>query len=347
MIGATVSADIIPYAEDVGELHIDADFRSLIPPLTEDEYGRLEASIVAEGVRDPIITWHGTIIDGHNRYRICKEHGIGFKTAEREFASRDAAKIWIIENQFGRRNLSAYDRSVLALQLEPLYAAEAKRRMESGRNQYSPSQKSDEGTHTRTDEQVANIAGVSRDTIRKVKAIETEAENGNEAAIAARDALRSGENRSIHGAYVAVTGDRKQRSRSESSTEDGRRICAMCGEPIDEGDAHPCRPTVHKKCEQDYQRDWERSKRGSGWGRAARRSPDATLSSNVAVFTPATLLAELSQSADEFGRSVRQSLEINEENGATLTRRQRGRLVKAVDNIIATIDAIAKEYADA
>ena len=65
------------------------------------------------------------------------------------------------------------------------------------------------------------------------------------------------------------------------------------------------------------------------------------------MFTPATLLAELSQSADEFGRSVRQSLDINEENGASLTRKQRGRLVKAVDNIIATIDAIAKEYADA
>ena len=347
MIGATVSADIIPYAEDVGELHIDADFRSLIPPLTEDEYGRLEASIVAEGVRDPIITWHGTIIDGHNRYRICKEHGIAFKTAEREFASRDAAKIWIIENQFARRNLTAYDRSVLALQLEPLYAAEAKRRQIQGGKEKVVQKSAQPSDGGRTRDKIAEIAGVSHETIRKVKAIEAEADKGNEAAIEARDALRSGENRSIHGAYVAVTGDSKQRSRGESTTEDGRRICAMCGEPIDEGDANPSRPTVHKKCEKEYQRDWERSKRGSGWGRAARRSPDATLSSNVAVFTPATLLAELSQSADEFGRSVRQSLDINEENGASLTRRQRGRLVKAVDNIIATIDAIAKEYADA
>ena len=117
---------------------------------------------------------------------------------EHPFESREAAKIWIIENQFGRRNLSAYDRSQLALKLEPLYAAEAKRRMTSGTNQYtSPSQKSDEGTHVRTDEQLAKIAGVSRDTIRKAK--------GNETAISGNivEALPTVTNR---GRLVTVSG---------------------------------------------------------------------------------------------------------------------------------------------
>lgn len=335
-----MSSDIVPHAGVT--LTVDDDFRSLIPPLSDDEYSRLERSIIAEGVRDPIITWQGTIVDGHNRYRICQEHGIEFKTAEIVFGSKDAAKIWIIENQFARRNLTAYDRSVLALALEPLYEAEAKRRMLAGKA--DPTQKFAGGE---TREKLADIAGVSHETLRKVKTIEAEADKGNEAAIEARDALRSGESKSIHGAYVAVTGDRKPRAHGETSTTDGRRICAMCGEPIDEGDAHPSRPTVHKKCEMEYQRDWKRSKRGSSWGRAARRSPDETLSSNVAVFTPLTLLAELSQSADEFGRSVRQSLEINEENGAALTARQRKRLVKAVDNINAVINEIAEEYRNA
>ena len=346
-----MSSDIVPHAG--AALNIDDGFRSLIPPLSDDEYRRLEASIIAEGVRDPIITWNGTIVDGHNRYRICQEHGIAFKTAERDFASRDAAKIWIIENQFARRNLNSYQKSVLALQLEPLYAAEAKRKHDaSGGDRRSETYRESAGQISdapkiRTDERLAQVAGVSRDTIRKVKAIETEAEKGNPAAIEARDALRSGDAKSIHGAYVSVTGDRKQRSQGESTAEDGRRICAMCGEPIDEGDAHPCRPTIHKKCELEYKSDWARSKRGSSWGRTARKSPDATLSSNVAVFTPLTLLAELSQSADEFGRSVRQSIEINEENGAALTNRQRNRLIKAVDNINAVINGIAEEYADA
>ncbi|MBQ2628601.1 MAG: ParB N-terminal domain-containing protein [Kiritimatiellae bacterium] len=329
-----MSSDIVPHAG--GALSIDDGFRSLIPPLTDDEYRRLEASIIAEGVRDPIITWNGTIVDGHNRYRICQEHGIAFKTAEIVFDSKDAAKIWIIENQFGRRNLNSYQKSVLALQLEPLYAAEAKRKQI--RKPESVRQNFDEQPPLRTDERLAQIAGVSRGTLRKVKAIETEADKGNPVAIEARQKLMDGGSSSIHGAYVAVTGDRKPRTHEESSTTDGRRICAMCGEPIDEGDANPSRPTIHKRCEKEYQRDWERAK---------RRSPDLTLSSNVAVFTPMTLLAELSQSADEFGRSVRQSLEINEENGAALTARQRKRLIRAVDNINAVINGIAKEYRDA
>lgn len=333
-----MSSDIVPHAEGVGTLTVDDDFRSLIPPLTDDEYSRLERSIIAEGVRDPIITWQGTIVDGHNRYRICQEHGIAFKTAEIVFGSKDAAKIWIIENQFGRRNLNSYQKSVLALQLEPLYAAEARRRqIQGGREKVvqKSSQPSDGG---KTRDKVAAIAGVSHDTIRKVKAIETEAAKGNEAAIEARQKLMDGGSSSIHGAYVAITGDRKPRTHEESSTTDGRRICAMCGEPIDEGDANPSRPTIHKRCEKEYQRDWER---------ARRRSPDMTLESNVAVFTPLTLLTELSQSADEFGRSVRQSLEINEENGAALTARQRKRLIKAVDNINAVINEIAEEYRNA
>lgn len=335
-----MSSDIVPHAGGVVALTVDDDFRSLIPPLTDDEYSRLERSIIAEGVRDPIITWQGTIVDGHNRYRICQEHGIAFKTAEIVFGSKDAAKIWIIENQFARRNLNSYQKSVLALQLEPLYAAEAKRRQATSTGGAHPqlSQKSDEAASMRTDERLAQVAGVSRDTIRKVKAIETEAAKGNEVAIEARQKLMDGGSASIHGAYVAVTGDRKPRTHGEASAADGRRICAMCGEPIDEGDAHPSRPTIHKRCEKEYQRDWER---------ARRRSPDMTLESNVAVFTPLTLLTELSQSADEFGRSVRQSLEINEENGASLTARQRKRLIKAVDSINAVINEIAEEYRNA
>lgn len=77
-------------------------------------------------------------------------------------------------NQFARRNLSKYDRSVLALQLEPLYAAEAKRRALDGNSRGGKSrQKSDTTSITaepiRTDEQLAKLAGTSRDTIRKVK----------------------------------------------------------------------------------------------------------------------------------------------------------------------------------
>lgn len=86
------------------------------------------------------------------------------------------------------------------MKLEPLYAEEAKRRQGE---RTDIRQKSDECSPARTDEQLAKLAGTSRDTIRKVKVIETEAAKGNETAVAARDAVKSGE-KSINKAYTEI-----------------------------------------------------------------------------------------------------------------------------------------------
>lgn len=102
-------------------------------------------------------------------------------------------------------------------------------------------------------------------------AIADKADSGDAVATKERQDLLSGKKKSIHGAYIRVTGDKKPRSTEESTAPDGRRICAMCGEPIDEGEAHPARPTVHKKCEQEYQRDWERDKRKQKFTEDGRR----------------------------------------------------------------------------
>ncbi len=54
----------------------------------------------------PVIIWNNALIDGHNRYHICQKHKIEFVFIEQDFASRSAAKMWIIENQLGRRNIN-------------------------------------------------------------------------------------------------------------------------------------------------------------------------------------------------------------------------------------------------
>ena len=91
-------------------LKIDNEFRDLISPLTEYEYKKLEQKIMDEGCRDAIVLWGEIIIDGHNRYKICQEHNIQYKTEQLDFASRDEVINWIIQNQLGRRNLNVFQR---------------------------------------------------------------------------------------------------------------------------------------------------------------------------------------------------------------------------------------------
>lgn len=95
------------------EIVIDPEFKALIPPLSSEELAQLEANIVADGCRDPLVVWGKTLVDGHNRYEICTRLDIPFKTVQVEFADREAAADWIDANQLGRRNLTPDQRTLL------------------------------------------------------------------------------------------------------------------------------------------------------------------------------------------------------------------------------------------
>jgi N6-adenosine-specific RNA methylase IME4/ParB-like chromosome segregation protein Spo0J len=89
-------------------MQILKELEALIPPLTSEEFKQLERNILEEGIRDPLVTWNGILVDGHNRYRIAQEYDIDFTTVEKEFADMNDVKIWMATNQLGRRNLSDY-----------------------------------------------------------------------------------------------------------------------------------------------------------------------------------------------------------------------------------------------
>ena len=105
---------------------IDKEFQSLIPALTIDEYRGLEESILSEGCRDALVLWGDTLIDGHNRYSICKKHDIPFKTEQVDFADRDEVKIWMMKNQLARRNLTDFQHAEIVHKCEDAVKAKAK-----------------------------------------------------------------------------------------------------------------------------------------------------------------------------------------------------------------------------
>ena len=179
------------------DLIIDREFKELIPPLTTEEYTGLEKSLIEEGCRDALVVWQNVIVDGHNRYEICKKHDIAFNVVEKDFPDKNAAKVWIIENQFNRRNLPIYVRGELMLKLKPLIAAKAKENQLSTLAQFAVPQNSAKREQIETREELAKLSGVSHDTISRIEKIAKKAPDD------VKTKLRAGE-MSINEAYKKV-----------------------------------------------------------------------------------------------------------------------------------------------
>lgn len=193
-------------------LEIKEEFKKLIPPLTTEEFKQLEENCIKEGIREAILTWNGFIIDGHNRYEIATKWDLDFQTKSKHFKDEEEVKEWMILNQFGRRNLSNYQRSVLALQLEEVFKEKAKENLKaSGENFGKGTQISANPIEIKpieTRKELAKVANVSHDTIAKVKVIEAKATEE------VKEKLATGEV-SINQVYQEIKKEEKKAERIE------------------------------------------------------------------------------------------------------------------------------------
>jgi len=174
---------------------IDQEFQEHMHRLKADEEAQLEANLLRDGCRDALVVWKekSLLLDGHNRHRLCEQHSIPYEVKTINLPDRQAALMWILETQLGRRNCSRFERAELALKLKPVIAAKAKENeVKAGRihgrggtkgcqNSDNPIAKVD------TKKELADKAGVSHDTIARVEYINNA---GDEAT---KERLRSGE----------------------------------------------------------------------------------------------------------------------------------------------------------
>jgi hypothetical protein len=145
-------------------MKINEEYKELLYPLKPEEYQSLEMSILKEGCLIPIVLWNDTIVDGHNRYEICQKHNIEFKTIQKEFKDDLEAKLWILNNQLGRRNLTPYTYSCIVIKAEDLFKNKGKlKQSEAGKLH----QKSEKAPFNSLKE-MSKIARVSPDTMFKV-----------------------------------------------------------------------------------------------------------------------------------------------------------------------------------
>jgi len=103
---------------------VNEDLKNYIEPLTPDEHDALERSLLAEGCRDALVLWGDMLVDGHNRYGICRKHDLPFQTVQNpRFQSIEDVHLWMIDQHLGRRSVSDYQRGVLALRKREILAA--------------------------------------------------------------------------------------------------------------------------------------------------------------------------------------------------------------------------------
>lgn len=140
-------------------MKIDNEFKNLMRSLTEEEINDLETSVLAEGIRDPLVTWKGILIDGYHRLVLAEKHGLEYKTVENTtLTTREEVKSWIIANQLGRRNLTANEVSYYR---GKLYKS---RKQEHGGDRKSSAQNV---LSIRTADKIGEEYGVSRETIKR------------------------------------------------------------------------------------------------------------------------------------------------------------------------------------
>lgn len=96
------------------------------PPMTDDDYQRLKADIESHmEVQIPLITWLNKgktiVVSGNTRLRIAKEVSLKHVPAIRKtFDSETDAKLFAINDNLARRQLSTAQKAKLALKLQRL-----------------------------------------------------------------------------------------------------------------------------------------------------------------------------------------------------------------------------------
>lgn len=191
----------------IEDIKIDPELRDLLPPLTKDEFQDLENGILKNGLQDTIKVWTDEetdityLVDGHNRYNICKKNKIDLghwqiqELGSYRYKNKDDIIKYMLDTQLGRRNLSPVQRYVIAEKYKTVFEEQAKKNMSAGGKGLTTLSK------VNTRKELANVVGVSEGTYAKLNKI-FESDNDE-----VKSKLKSNE-MSINAAYNEIKPDR-------------------------------------------------------------------------------------------------------------------------------------------
>lgn len=157
----------------VGDIHPAAQ---LFPLIEGDAFDELVADIKVNGLREAVwINRDGVLLDGRNRIRACQKAGV--KPAFRQYDGLDEVG-FIVSLNLKRRQLSKSQAAMLAVDILPMYEAEAKKRkVHSGKQHHRGQPKVGAPVHQplprapRAADHAASATGVSGRAVGQAKRI--------------------------------------------------------------------------------------------------------------------------------------------------------------------------------
>lgn len=343
----------------LADLKIDPEFEKVLPKLENSEYESLDRSIASEGFDEsyPIVIWKdkNIIVDGHNRYKICKFRGVEeVPVIETEFESREKVIAWIYRTQLARRNLSGDQyKYYVGKQLEAEKAARGGDRkstqVKSKRQNDALIQEGD------TAERIAKEHGVSRRFVQRAEKFAKGLDAAEEIDPRIKDDVLSGKVKAPANIVSKIaTADEEEKERLVNEIrnpkkkekgvnkdvgatvlmedQQGTRKCSKCGQikPISFFSInHGCKTFVCKKCDAERKKEAEKSK----------VMPD-TLNPNIpVVITDDVTISEFENILANTINSFEIALEINKEH---ITKDVKSAISKLVDEHIEKMESIKK-----
>jgi ParB-like chromosome segregation protein Spo0J len=163
--------------EQAMEFH---EVSTIFPMMGEEDFTRLVSDIKANGLREPIWTYQGKIIDGRNRARAC--YAAGITPTYREWNGQGSLVAFVVSLNLSRRHLSSSQKAMVALEVEKQLGIEAEKRT-GGRplkpaDDYTNSEKPGElipQVSHRSAHQAASITGTNDAYVKQAKRIVAQA----------------------------------------------------------------------------------------------------------------------------------------------------------------------------
>lgn len=145
----------------------------LFPMMSEKELGELADDIAANGLIEPVVLYHGEVLDGRNRLAACELAGV-----EPHFAEVDgnvpSPTIYVLSKNLHRRHLTQSQKGAIAAEAIPMIQEETqKRRMSNLKNQEHTSNPQNCGNGSAASI-AAKAVGVGTRTVESAIAVQKE-----------------------------------------------------------------------------------------------------------------------------------------------------------------------------